>query len=175
MLHTPLTRIIFTILLFLSPILKAEIAPDLPPESPCHASFTTQPDTTLTLADFGLVENPAQPIQLINIWALWCAPCRSELPVLDKLAAAYPDIIHPLNLGDAAQAITHYAAQQQLQLDLSHRAVEDILQRIGAQGLPYNALFYQGKLIGIRNQAIHDEQTILACLDSLTAIAPSID
>lgn len=26
--------------------------------------------------------------RLINLWALWCPPCRRELPALDRLAAA---------------------------------------------------------------------------------------
>lgn len=27
-------------------------------------------------------------VRLINLWALWCPPCRRELPSLDRLAAA---------------------------------------------------------------------------------------
>ena len=29
---------------------------------------------------------------LINLWATWCTPCVAELPQLDKLAAAHPEL-----------------------------------------------------------------------------------
>ncbi len=37
---------------------------------------------TLTLADF------KGRVVLLNIWATWCAPCRHEMPSLDRLQAA---------------------------------------------------------------------------------------
>ncbi|TVP87841.1 MAG: TlpA family protein disulfide reductase [Pseudomonadaceae bacterium] len=30
--------------------------------------------------------------QVVNYWAEWCAPCRDELPELNALAEAYPDV-----------------------------------------------------------------------------------
>lgn len=29
-------------------------------------------------------------VVLLNLWSTWCAPCRLEMPALDRLAAAYP-------------------------------------------------------------------------------------
>jgi thiol-disulfide isomerase/thioredoxin len=37
--------------------------------------------TTLSLADF------RGKVVLLNIWATWCAPCRREMPTLDRLQA----------------------------------------------------------------------------------------
>jgi thiol-disulfide isomerase/thioredoxin len=37
---------------------------------------------TLTLADF------EGRLVLLNLWATWCAPCREEMPALDRLQAA---------------------------------------------------------------------------------------
>ena len=39
-----------------------------------------------SLADF-----EGKPV-LLNLWATWCAPCVAEMPMLDALAAANPDL-----------------------------------------------------------------------------------
>jgi thiol-disulfide isomerase/thioredoxin len=43
--------------------------------------FQDQEGRSRTLADFG------GRIVLLNIWATWCAPCREEMPTLDRLQA----------------------------------------------------------------------------------------
>ena len=36
---------------------------------------------------------------ILNFWATWCAPCKKEMPSLDKLSIKYSDIlIFPINL-----------------------------------------------------------------------------
>ena len=49
----------------------------------------------MTLADF------RGRIVLLNLWATWCAPCRAEMPALDRLQAslAGPDFtVVPLSI-----------------------------------------------------------------------------
>ena len=48
-----------------------------------------------------MADAPADKVVLLNLWALWCAPCRTELPLLDKLAASQKAMkVQTLNLGD---------------------------------------------------------------------------
>jgi len=61
-------------------------APSLPafvfkktPEPLADVSFTDETDTPRTLKDF------RGKTVLLNLWATWCAPCREEMPSLDRL------------------------------------------------------------------------------------------
>lgn len=39
-----------------------------------------------------LITSRDQPIQIINFWATWCAPCIKELPLLEKLNQERSDV-----------------------------------------------------------------------------------
>jgi len=39
-----------------------------------------------------LIASRDQPIQIINFWATWCAPCMKELPLLEKLNQERSDV-----------------------------------------------------------------------------------
>jgi thiol-disulfide isomerase/thioredoxin len=101
-----------------------------------------------TLADF------RGKVVLLNIWATWCAPCRKEMPTLDRLQAklggpdfevvalsvdrAGPDIVKKFftEIG-----IEHLA----LNIDTSGKA----MFTLGAVGLPLTLLIdREGKEIG---------------------------
>jgi thiol-disulfide isomerase/thioredoxin len=69
----------------LAPLAKGELAALQVASEPRRAEqFTFERDGggKLTVADF-----KGRPI-LLNLWATWCAPCRAEMPTLDKLQAA---------------------------------------------------------------------------------------
>ena len=48
-------------------------APDL--------AFTTKDGADMRISDFA-----GRPV-LVNLWATWCAPCKAEMPMLDRLSA----------------------------------------------------------------------------------------
>ena len=55
---------------------------DATPKPAPDLHFTDGDGKARTLADF------KGKLVLLNIWATWCAPCRKEMPTLDRLQAA---------------------------------------------------------------------------------------
>lgn len=117
-----------------------------------EVSFADAAGQPKTLADF------AGKVVLLNIWATWCAPCRKEMPTLDRLQAKLggpdfevvalsmdrkgPDIVKKFY---AEIGATHLA----LNIDSSARA----MFALGAVGLPMTLLIDRdgreiGRLIG---------------------------
>ena len=57
----------------------------------------------LKFKDFNLQDidlaNKKGNIMILNFWASWCAPCKREMPSLEKLAQNYPEIkMYPINM-----------------------------------------------------------------------------
>jgi thiol-disulfide isomerase/thioredoxin len=68
----------------LAPLARGEVAAVKAAQNPArlpNLAFAGPDGKPLTLADFR-----GRTI-LVNLWATWCAPCRHEMPALDKLQA----------------------------------------------------------------------------------------
>lgn len=47
-------------------------------------------------------------VVVVNLWAMWCAPCRKEMPTLQGLAQTYADkpvVVLPINVDVGAEAV----------------------------------------------------------------------
>jgi len=96
-------------------------------------------------ASFSLAENAGKVI-VLNFWATWCAPCREEMPLLDKIARQQSaGGLQVLGIAwDRAANVADYARQHQTNYPLlvaSDRATA-LLPALGnpAQGLPFSLL-----------------------------------
>jgi thiol-disulfide isomerase/thioredoxin len=66
----------------LKPLARGEVAAVLVPDQPRklpEIAFRDGEGKSLTLKDF------SGKTVLLNLWATWCAPCREEMPALDRL------------------------------------------------------------------------------------------
>lgn len=80
----------------------AAMSPQETPRSLSAMSFDDADGKKTSLADF------AGKTLLVNIWATWCVPCRTEMPALDRLEAARggPDfevVAVNIDTGDASK------------------------------------------------------------------------
>lgn len=96
--------------------------------------------------------------QLVNLWALWCAPCRQELPILEQWATDqdHMDIV-TINVGDSLDKIDDFFQEQGFSHLPKHQTEGfDLLRKLGGLGLPFNALFANGNITGIKSGIITD-------------------
>lgn len=76
---------------------------------------------------------------LVNFWATWCEPCKTEMPALQQLAndlRGQPFRMYSIDLQEDAQAIEGF--QRQYNLDLYVLLDEDgsVTRAYGVRGLP---------------------------------------
>ena len=99
---------------------------------------------------------------LLNLWALWCAPCRVELPVLDRFAGSQQQMrVQTLNLGDKPADVAALFEKMKLaNLPQTVSTDKGILKRLGAPGLPFTALFVDGRQVGSKAGIINDTRSL---------------
>jgi thiol-disulfide isomerase/thioredoxin len=98
--------------------------PDL--QLPC---FTGGQKVTLTE-----IRGPA----VINFWASWCGPCRTELPVIQALAtkAAGKLTVLGVDTGDRREAGASFAAAKHVTMPNLFDADQSLFNALAGQGLP---------------------------------------
>jgi cytochrome c biogenesis protein CcmG/thiol:disulfide interchange protein DsbE len=86
---------------------------------------------------------------LVNLWASWCEPCRTEAPAIEKYWRAHGrDVtVVGVDTDDATPDATAFAKEFHLTYDLLHDGEGTLKEAWGATGLPETMLLDpQGKL-----------------------------
>ena len=71
------------------------------PMAPAYV-FKTREGADATFAQF------RGKVVVVNLWAMWCAPCRTEMPTLARLAEAYAGrdlVVLPINVDATADGL----------------------------------------------------------------------
>jgi len=105
------------------------------------------PDFELAMLDGGtarLSDYQGRPV-ILNFWATWCAPCRLEMPELQRAqtefdAAGEGPIVLTINEGDSAEQVGEFFAEVGLTLTA-------LLDSEGEVGTTYGAFFLPTTII----------------------------
>jgi len=78
---------------------------------------------------------------LVSLWAVWCQPCKKELPVLDDIASEHPDLaVIALNIGDDPDAIRRFVDDLSLNSSVMIDRDGDVLSALDAPTVPVTVI-----------------------------------
>jgi thiol-disulfide isomerase/thioredoxin len=78
-------------------------------------------------------------VVLVNFWATWCEPCKSEMPALQNLAnglRGQPFSLYSVDLQEDAESITAFQRQYGLDLYVLLDDEGSVTRAYGVRGLP---------------------------------------
>ncbi|ENM5749839.1 TlpA disulfide reductase family protein [Vibrio mimicus] len=116
-------------------------------ECPTPAPFVSV-EKVIALPD-ALADLHHAKVQLINLWAIWCAPCRKELPMLASLEQSMKNesdiAVQAVHVGAATEQVTDTLSKLGAE-ELGTASIEDLsaFQALGVYGLPYTLLTMNG-------------------------------
>jgi len=152
--------------LLLGGIATFMMAPSAAPLPPL--TLSSLEGRSVSLADF------AGKPTVVNLWATWCPPCRREMPALQQVQAANPDVnIVFVNQGEEAATIVAFLDRQGLALS---NVLVDPQSSTGAalghSALPTTLFFdAHGRLASTRIGEL-SQATLTQRLASLRAASP---
>ncbi|MEA3511607.1 MAG: TlpA disulfide reductase family protein [Actinomycetota bacterium] len=118
-----------------------------------------------------LLSDSTEPI-VINVWASWCTPCRSEAPLIGKAAEQFEDEVRFIGLdvrdtpNDAAAFIAEFFPTAPIEhyADPSGAIPTDLG---GSRGVPLTFFFHPGGELSYLHYGVIDERTLVLQIDEL--------
>ncbi len=110
---------------------------------------------------------------LINFWATWCPPCRSEMPYIQEIYEEWTDkglVVLAINIGESSSTVEDFMQSQNLSFTVLLDTKQDVAQRYNITGIP--ATFFIDKDGIIQDKVIGAFQNKTQIENRLSKILP---
>ena len=139
--------------------------------SPTEAVDVDPPPPTTADEVTTLLEESTIPV-VLNVWASWCVPCRSEAPLLSKASNRYRGEVRliGLNVRDAPGGAAAFIGEFYLDAAIEHFADSDGFIPIGlggSRGVPLTFVDRPGGELRFLHYGVIDERTLALQIDEL--------
>jgi thiol-disulfide isomerase/thioredoxin len=146
-----------------------------------HAAGLSHPGKPVLAIDFQLPSVAGRALRLreqrgqvvfLNFWAIWCPPCRHEMPMLEQLYQALreqPFVLWAVNFQEGQEEVSRYVQGQRLHFPVLLDLDGSVSRRYTVPGLPMTYIIdcagmIVGQAIGPRSWSNNATRTLLAAL-----------
>ena len=133
-----------------------------------------QPLANLTLTDSnGQIQKLTDysgKVVLLNIWATWCPPCRSEMPDLQAFYSANQAkgfVVLAINAGDARQDVLDFAKTYRLNFQILLDPTVEWVKRMGIYDYPTSILINRDGIVKTIHVGIYTPAALKSDIDPL--------
>lgn len=115
-----------------------------------------------------LLETSTRPV-VINIWASWCIPCRSEAPLIERAHNQFGADIRFLgiNVTDTQDGARRFIAEFGLTFENLFDSTRAVPAALGGSGVPLTFFFAPGGELVHYQPGVIDERTLALQIDEL--------
>ncbi len=113
-----------------------------------------------------LIESGPRPV-VVNLWASWCLPCRTEMPEISAFASAHPDVaVIGVSVQDTEAAAREFANEVPVSypLAMGNPAFEAAYPWLG---LPATYVIDSSGVVAVLHNGIVDAATLAEMVDGL--------
>jgi len=106
---------------------------------------------------------------VLNVWASWCIPCRSEAPLLVAAHAAFGDDVTfiGIDIEDTQDGARAFVAEYGLEFVSYFDRDGAVRAALGGVGVPITYFFASGGELVYRHNGVIDERTLSLQIDEI--------
>jgi thiol-disulfide isomerase/thioredoxin len=120
-----------------------------------------------TTTSIGVASND-RPL-LVSLWAVWCQPCKRELPALEEISLQRQDLaVLAINIGDDPTKIAEYLQVNDLSLPVAIDNNGKLLEALDAPTVPVTVLFDTDGNVVWRHLGVVNVDQVNEALDQYT-------